>query len=162
MTALLKQWFFTFLVTLLLLTPLTRALSQPQTPEDAPTSTAQITPEPTPQLTPEATAVVVVPQPPADSSAADFEQLFKIAGLIIAGIIGGSLATIGGVIALVRTVRSDPEKMALIERLYDSRPDEARARIRGGVDLAKEFVAAADEATDGVPLGSKPPAPPLR
>lgn len=137
----LKQWLFQTLLILLILAPL------------SPMQAAQVdTPEPTPEATP-----IVVPDPQPDTDAGDIEQILKIAGLIIAGIVTGSLATIGGVIALIRAIRKDPEKMALIERLYDSRPDDTRARIRGGIEAVKEAVALADEATDGVPLRNKEP-----
>lgn len=147
-----KQWFFTFFVILLLLAPLGTVASQTDEIEPEPTATPDVTPEPTP----EATVIVLPPDTPPDTSAGDLDQLLKIALLIIGGVLSGSLLTIGGVIALVRTIRSDPEKMALIERLYDSRPDPERSRIRGGVEVAKEIVTAADEATDGIPLSQKP------
>lgn len=166
MITLFKQWLFIFLVTLLILTPLNRVASQTaDDPPPAASATQEATPEPTATIdvTPESTVVIIPTAPsPAVDSGDSLNQLFDIAALIIGSIISGSLLTIGGVIVLVRTIRTDPEKMLLIERLFDSRPDEARARIRGGVDLAREFVSIADEATDGIPMGSKPPTTPTR
>lgn len=136
-----KHWLFTMLVILLCFAPFSRVDSQ--------------TDEPLPDPTPEATVVVISPDTTAPDTVGDLDQVLKIVLAIIGAFFSGSLLTIGGIVLLIRTLRKDPEKMAMIERLYDSRPDEARARIRGGVEVAKEIVAAADEATDGVPLRDK-------
>lgn len=152
----LKQWIFTMLIILLVLAPFNRVDSQTEDPglfEDA-TPTPEATPEQTPEIT--TPVVVVTPGPVEDTGeASPLDTVLTIVGLIVTGIVSGSLLTIGGVIALIRTVKYDPEKMALIEKLHDSRPNTERSRIRAGVEIAKEIVEIADEATDGIPIKSK-------
>lgn len=157
----LKQWIFTTLIILLVLVPLSRVTSQ--TDEAGLIDLLTPTPEVTPEQTPEATAPVIVVTPaPAQPTGetSTLETVLAIVGLIVTGIVSGSLLTIGGVIALIKTVKHDPEKMSLIEKLHDSRPDTERTRIRTGVEIAKELVEIVDEATDGIPIRDKPQTPP--
>lgn len=94
--------------------------------------------------------VVTQPVPDGNITVSAFELL----GIVVTAVLSGSLTTFAGVVAFIRAFR-DPEKMALIEGLYNSQPVERKTPIRKGVELLKESAEILDEATDGVPAVSK-------
>src|SRR5688500_3997957 len=63
---------------------------------------------------------------------------WQLVAVMLGAILGGSVSTIAGVVALLRTIRNDPKKMAAIEEFYGLQPVERKKAIRQGVELIKE------------------------
>lgn len=78
-----------------------------------------------------------------------------IGGLLTAFLAGGILAT-GGMLVLIRRLKSDDVFKTAIENLHSSIPIDLQRRVRIVVETGKELFELADEVTDGKP--NSPPA----
>lgn len=79
--------------------------------------------------------------------------LTLVSGLAIGLIAGG-----GSVLLLIGKVKNDPALLAAIEGLTVSASPEVIAALKQLVPVLRDGASIIEEATDGVPVGTKPPA----